>query len=102
MTGHPHTFPDLVFEPIQIMVQSESAIGYYWFSGTHLGIARHPYVHHGPLTGVPLTGKSMRVHHVHVFRIQNEHDGTRDDVAMVKQLGLALRLEAQSQEHVIV
>lgn len=92
-----HTFPDISFEPIQIMVQGEWAMGFYWFSGTHLGMSQHPYVHYGVLTGIPPTGKFMRVHHVHLFRIQNgqitEHHGTRDDVAMVKQLGLELRVE---------
>jgi predicted ester cyclase len=91
------TFPDVELEPIQVMYDGEWAIGHYWFRGTHKGMARHPYVHCGLLAGVEPTGKCVRVSHVHVFRIQNgqitEHSGTRDDVAMVKQLGLGIRVD---------
>ena len=64
------TFPDIALEPIQVMYDGEWAIGHYWCSGTHKGMARHPYVHHGLLAGVEPTGRSMRVSHVHIFRIQ--------------------------------
>ena len=90
------TFPDIDLKPIQMMYDGEWAIGYYWFVGTHLGMAQHPYVHYGLMTGVVPTGKAMKVHHVHIFRIQNsqitEHYATRDDVAMVQQLGLELKV----------
>ena len=86
------TFPDIHFEPIQTFVQGEWVIEHCWFMGTHLGVAKHPYVHYGLLTGVPATGKTMRVQHTHIYRIQNglivEHAGVRDDVGMVQQLGL--------------
>jgi predicted ester cyclase len=49
------------------------------------------------LTGIEPTGKVVRVPHVHIFRIQNgqiiEHGGTRDDMTMLKQLGLAIRVD---------
>ena len=90
------TFPNIVLEPIQVMYDGEWAIGQYWCIGTHKGVARHPFVHHGLLAGVKPTGRSMRVSHVHIFRIQRgqitEHGGTRDDVAMARQLGLTLRV----------
>ncbi len=88
------TFPDTRFEIIQRMVEGEWAIEFCWFNGTHLGKAQHPYVHSGVLTGIEPTGKAMRVHHVHLFRIQNgritEHHGTRDDLDMARQLGIKL------------
>lgn len=92
-----NTLPDATIEPILTMVQDEWAIGYYWFMGTHKGIAQHPYVHYGLLAGVPSTNKFMKVHHTHIFRIRDgqiiEHYGTRDDVAMVMQLGLELKIQ---------
>ena len=93
------TFPDIAMEPIQVMYDGEWAIGFYWFSGTHEGMGQHPYVHYGLLAGIEPTGKTMRVHHAHIFRIQNglitEHHGTRDDVGMVRQLGLELKARGQ-------
>jgi predicted ester cyclase len=57
-------------------------------------MAIHPYVHYGLLVGIQPTNKFMRVQHIHMFRFSNgkivEHQGTRDDVAMVQQLGLSL------------
>jgi predicted ester cyclase len=54
-------------------------------------------VHYGLLAGIEPTGKFVEVPHVHIFRIQNgqitEHSGTRDDVAMLKQLGLSIRTD---------
>lgn len=94
-----NTFPDIRFEPLEVIAQGDWVVGRYWFTGTHKGMAIHPYVHYGLLVGVPPTNKLMRVQHNHMFRFENgkivEHQGTRDDVAMVQQLGLSLTVNSQ-------
>jgi predicted ester cyclase len=90
------TFPDIHFEPIQTIVQNDWVVEHCWFVGTHLGVTQHPYLYYGLLTGVPATGKTMRVQHTHFYRFKNglivEYKVVRDDVGMVKQLGLKLEI----------
>lgn len=49
--------------------------------------------HRGPFLGRPGTQRRFEVQQIHIFRIQDgkiaEHWACRDDVAMLKQLGLA-------------
>ncbi len=89
-----NTFPDIQLEPLEVIAQGDWVVARYWFTGTHEGMAIHPYVHYGLLVGVQPTKKVMRVQHIHMFRFENgkiaEHQATRDDVAMVQQLGLLL------------
>jgi len=86
------TFPDVRMEPINIVAEGEWVVGRYTFSGTHTGVGRHPFVHSGLLTGIPPTGKSVSVQHIHMFRLKDgqivEHHATRDDIEMMRQLGL--------------
>jgi predicted ester cyclase len=90
------TFPDVRFEPIQTVIHGDWVIEHCWFVGTHRGVAQHPFVHYGLLTGLPASGKTVRVQHTHLYRFENglivEHAGVRDDVGMVKQLGLRLEV----------
>jgi predicted ester cyclase len=90
------TFPDIHFEPIQTIVQNDWVVEHCWFVGTHLGVTQHPYLYYGLLTGVPATGKTMRVQHTHFYRFNNglivEYKVVRDDVGMVKQLELTLEI----------
>jgi predicted ester cyclase len=114
------TFPDIHFEPIQTIVQNDWVVQHCWFVGTHLGVTQHPYLYYGLLTDVPATGKTMRVQHTHFYldeygncqeanfgktmRVQHTHfyrfdNGLiveykviRDDVGMVKQLGLSFEI----------
>jgi predicted ester cyclase len=94
LTDIVNTFPDARLEPLEVIAQGDWVVGRYWFTGTHKGMAIHPYVHYGLLVGVQPTNKMMRVQHIHMFRFENgkivEHQATRDDVAMVQQLGLSL------------
>jgi predicted ester cyclase len=94
LTDIVNTFPDIKLEPLEVCAQGDWVVARYWFTGTHKGMAIHPYVHYGLLVGVPATNKTMRVQHIHMFRFSNgkivEHQATRDDVAMVQQLGLSL------------
>jgi predicted ester cyclase len=94
LTDIVNTFPDVRLEPLEVVAEGDWVVGRYWFTGTHKGMAIHPYVHYGLLVGVQPTNKMMRVQHIHMFRFENgkivEHQATRDDVAMVQQLGLSL------------
>lgn len=60
-------------------------------NGRHRGVVRSP-VNGGLLIGVPPTGRSYTVQHIHVFRLAGgkvvEHWANRDDLAMMQQLGL--------------
>jgi predicted ester cyclase len=86
------TFPDVTLEPIHIVAEGEWVAMRCYFSGTHDGVGQHPFVHEGLLTGVPATGKSIKVQHIHMFRLRGgrivEHWANRDDVGMMRQLGL--------------
>jgi predicted ester cyclase len=86
------TFPDVVLEPIQILAEGEWVAMRCYFSGTHKGVGQHPFVHEGLLTNIPPTGKSIKVQHIHMFRFKNgmivEHLANRDDIGMMRQLGL--------------
>jgi predicted ester cyclase len=94
LTDIVNTFPDVRLEPLEVVAQGDWVVGRYWFTGTHKGVAVHPYVHYGLLVGIPPTNQVTRVQHVHMFRFADgkivEHQATRDDVAMVQQLGLSL------------
>lgn len=91
-----NTFPDITLEPLEVIAEGDWVTARYWFTGTHKGMAIHPYVHYGLLVGVQPTNKVMRVQHIHMFRFESgrivEHQATRDDVAMVQQLGLRLEV----------
>jgi predicted ester cyclase len=86
------TFPDVALEPIDILAEGEWVAMRCTFSGTHKGVGQHPFVHEGLLTGIPATGKSVNVQHIHLFRFKNrlivEHWANRDDIGMMRQLGL--------------
>lgn len=86
------TFPDVRLEPHSVLAEGEWVVGRYTFSGTHTGTGRHPFVHGGLLAGVPPTGRSVSVQHIHMFRLKDgqivEHWANRDDVEMMRQLGL--------------
>jgi predicted ester cyclase len=94
LTDIVNTFPDITLEPLEVCAEGDWVTARYWFTGTHKGMAIHPYVHYGLLVGIQPTNKVMRVQHIHMFRFENgkivEHQATRDDVAMVQQLGLSL------------
>ncbi|MGH9837821.1 MAG: ester cyclase [Blastocatellia bacterium] len=70
-----------------------------------------PRARHGPaiesteglLAGVAPTGKSVRVQHIHMFRLKDgwvvEHWANRDDIEMARQLGLWPSPAAASAPH---
>jgi predicted ester cyclase len=75
-------FPDLHFEIEELIAEGEMVAGRLTMSGTH----------DGPLMGTPPTGRSVRQDHMHFVRFEYgkavEHWGVRDDLGMMKQLGL--------------
>ena len=50
--------------------------------------------HEGPLMGTPPTGRSVRTNHMHFVRFKDgkavEHWGVREDLGMMRQLGLVV------------
>ena len=68
-------------------------------SGTHRGVGRLP-VNGALLVGVPPTGKSFVVQHIHWYRMKDgqiiDHKANRDDLGMLQQLGLLPALEARA------
>jgi steroid delta-isomerase-like uncharacterized protein len=85
------TFPDIRFTPLQSMVEGEWVAVRGTFSGTHRGVGRLP-VNGGMLVGVPPTGRHFEVQHIHLLQLRGgkiiEHFANRDDLGMMKQLGL--------------
>ena len=75
-------FPDLHFEIEELIAEGDIVAGRLTMSGTH----------EGPLMGTPPTGRSVRQDHMHFVRFRDgkaiEHWGVRDDLGMMKQLGL--------------
>jgi predicted ester cyclase len=84
-------FPDVKLTVDQWIVAGDWIVIRGTYSGTHRGIGRLP-IDGGMLIGVPPTGRSFAVLHVHLFRVENgrikEHWGGRDDIGMMRQLGL--------------
>jgi predicted ester cyclase len=85
------TFPDARFDIQSAVVDGEMVVVRGLFMGTHRGKGKLP-VNGGMLIGVEPTGKSFAVNHIHWFRIRDgkivAHYATRDDIEMMKQLGL--------------
>ena len=85
------TFPDAVFELIDLVSVGEFVVVRMTFKGTHRGKGKLP-VNGGMLVGVEPTGKGFAVEHIHWFRVRGnkivEHHASRDDIGMMRQLGL--------------
>jgi predicted ester cyclase len=96
------TFPDGKLEPTTVVAEGDWVVARCYLSGTHTGTGRHPFVHEGLLANVPPTGKSMRVQHIHMFRLQDgqvvEHWASRDDIDMARQLGVIPSLAPTSAD----
>ena len=75
-------FPDLHFTIEDLVAEGDLVAGRVTMRGTH----------EGPLMGMPPTGRQVEQAHMHFVRFQNgkavEHWGVRDDVGMLRQLGL--------------
>jgi steroid delta-isomerase-like uncharacterized protein len=84
-------FPDAKLAIHEWLADGDWVVFRATYSGTHRGVGRLP-VDGGMLIGVPPTGRSFEVLHLHMFRLLDglikEHWGARDDVGMMRQLGL--------------
>jgi predicted ester cyclase len=84
-------FPNYHHEAIEMTAAGDVVIARNKVSGTHEGVGKIP-VEGGMLVGVAPTNKSFVVQHIHWWRFRDglivEHYATRDDLDMMKQLGL--------------
>lgn len=87
-----NTFPDVHFEPEEIVTEGDLAMVRYTMTGTHQGVQQLPFVHGGVLFGIAPTGKPIRVKHVHLWRFKDgqvvAHDAVQDNLEMARQLGV--------------
>ena len=84
-------FPDARLTPLNSVAEGEWVVVRCTYSGTHRGTSRFP-VDGGMLVGVQPTGRTFEVQHMHMYRVLDgkiaEHFANRDDVGMMRQLGL--------------
>jgi steroid delta-isomerase-like uncharacterized protein len=75
-------FPDLHFTIEELIAEGDLVAGRVTMNGTHTG----------PYMGMPPTGRQFQQAHMHFVRFRDgkavEHWGVRDDVSMLRQLGL--------------
>ena len=85
------TFPDWRTDIVDLAAVGDDVVMLAMVSGTHKGVGRIP-VNGGMLVDVPPTGKSFRVQHIHWHTLKGglivEHRANRDDIGMMRQLGL--------------
>ncbi len=76
-------FPDLHFTIEELIAEGDTVAGRLTMNGTH----------DGPLMGMPPTGRTVQQAHMHFVRFRDgkaiEHWGVRDDMGMMRQLGMA-------------
>ncbi|MBV9918186.1 MAG: ester cyclase [Solirubrobacterales bacterium] len=79
-------FPDLRFDIEEELVDGDAVVHRMTCRGTHAGRFEHPAV--GVLEP---TGRAFAVDHIHINRVREgrivQHWGTRNDLAMLQQLG---------------
>ena len=85
------TFPDWHVEVVEIVAKEDSVVMRCKVSGTHRGIGKIS-VNGGMLIGVAPTGKHFETDHIHWLKFRDgkiaDHYATRDDISMMRQLGL--------------
>jgi predicted ester cyclase len=84
------TFPDWHMEIVELIASADIVVVRARVSGTHKGVARMPL--NGMPVGAAPTGKRFEVTHMHWYRLRDgqvvEHWANRDDLGMLRQLGL--------------
>jgi predicted ester cyclase len=85
------TFPDWRMEIVEIVAAGDAVVVRSMVSGTHRGVGKRA-VNGGMLVGVEPTQKRFEVQHIHWYRLRDgkivEHRANRDDLSMMRQLGL--------------
>jgi steroid delta-isomerase-like uncharacterized protein len=88
-------FPDLRFEIEDEVVREDAVVHLITCTGTHERTFEHPAI--GVL---PPTGRSFKVDHMHIHRVHDgrivQHWGTRNDLAMLQQLGVVISPSANT------
>jgi predicted ester cyclase len=84
-------FPDAKLTTLNSLAEGEWVVVRCAYGGTHRGTSHFP-VDGGMLVGVQPTGRTFEVQHIHMYRVLDgkiaEHFASRDDVGMMRQLGL--------------
>ena len=85
------TFPDWHVEVVEMVAKDDSVVMRCKVSGTHRGIGKRR-VNGGMLIGVAPTEKHFETDHIHWLKFRDgkiaDHYATRDDISMMRQLGL--------------
>jgi predicted ester cyclase len=85
-------FPDARLTAVNSVAEGEWVVVRCTYSGTHRGSSRVPVDGGGMLICVQPTGRAFEVQHIHMYRVLDgkiaEHSANRDDVGMMRQLGL--------------
>jgi predicted ester cyclase len=85
------TFPDWYFDIVELVAKGDTVVVRLTASGTHRGVGKLP-LNGGMLVGVEPTLKHFSVQHIHWYKLRDgkiiEHNATRNDVGMMRQLGL--------------
>ena len=91
------TFPDWHMEIIDIVASGDDVIVRAKVTGTHRGVGKMPL--NGMPVGAAATGKRFEVSHMHWSTLHGgqivEHYANRDDLGMLRQLGLLSLAAAQ-------
>ena len=91
------TFPDWHMEIVEILASGDDVIVRARVTGTHRGVAKMAL--NGMPVGAAARGKSFEVSHIHWQTLQGgqivEHYANRDDLGMLRQLGLLSVVAAQ-------
>lgn len=94
------TFPDYRHDVIEVVASGDSVIVRCNVSGTHRGVAEYP-LNGAMLVGVAPTQKHFQVQHIHWYKVRGgkiaEHTANRDDIGMMRQLGLLPSAPATSR-----
>ena len=86
------TFPDYCMKIVEMVAVGDAVIVRCNVTGTHLGMGKRP-ANGGGLVGVTPTGKRHEITHIHWYTLRDgkivQHYANRDDLGMMRQLGLA-------------
>lgn len=87
------SFPDFHYRIDETTAEADRVVCKVMMTGTHLGEPKTmPGAFGGMLTGIPPTRRKVEVLQFHSFSVRgeeiSEHSAVRDDLGMVKQMGL--------------
>ncbi len=92
-------FPDWRFDVSEILSDDQDVVVLMRMTGTHRGTSRVPVVG-GALVGLPPTGRTVTIDHIHRYRVVDgliqDHRAVRDDLGMMQQLGLVAATDPAS------